>query len=231
MKQISGPVIEMSSQPSLLEGIIQEVRDGFVEAKSDGKLEAAEVIHIASIVSQKIYKLGGLSMADKKALVMLSLKKGLDAAGGLHGLEDLAGLGPEALATAERQVLNAAIASVDGLLAAVPRLFAPLKGALASCLPFCSSAENTLTALDPKDAALIHEAFLCVATVTGKPAAPAEVVTKVAPPVENQKDVIVEAVAASDVKPTLESAVAPPLLNTAGESTPPETLPGTAPSQ
>lgn len=208
----------MSSSPSILEGIILEVRDGFVEAKSDGKLEAAEVIHIASIASQKIYKLVGLSMADKRALIMLALKRGLDAAGGLHGLDDLVGLGPEALATTERQVLNAALASVDGLLAAVPRLFAPVKSMLAACLPFCSSAESVLTALDPRDAALIHEAFLCVATVAGKPPVVTPVTVVAAP---------------SDVTPTLESvSVAdPPLEKIVEENTLPETLPGTAPSQ
>lgn len=225
----------MSSPQSLLEGIIQEVRDGFVEAKADGKLEAAEVVHIASLASQKIYKLAGMSVADKKALVLLALKKGLDAAGGLHGLEDLVGLGPEALATAERQVLNAALASVDGLLAVVPHLFAPMKSALAACLPFCSSAESALTALAPKDAALIHEAFLCVANVVGKPLVQEDSVKEVVAPAA-PAPAAPAPVSPADVTPTLESVtVDPPSLNPLpsieAEDTPAPTLLGTVPNQ
>jgi len=231
----------MSSPQSLLEGIIQEVRDGFVEAKADGKLEAAEVVHIASLASQKIYKLSGMSVADKKALVLLALKKGLDAAGGLQGLGDLAGLGPEAIATAERQVLNAALASVDGLLSLVPHLFAPMKSALAACLPFCSSAESVLTALAPKDAALIHEAFLCVANVVGKPLAQEDSVKKVVDPEAAAAPAAAAPAAAAPVSPadvtsTLESVtVEPPSLNPLpsiqAEGTPEPTLLGTVPNQ
>ena len=232
----------MSSPQSLLEGIIQEVRDGFIEAKADGKLEAAEVVHIASLVSQKIYKLSGMSVADKKALVLLALKKGLDAAGGLQGLGDLAGLGPEALATAERQVLNAALASVDGLLSLVPHLFAPMKSAVAACLPFCSSAESALTALAPKDAALIHEAFLCVANVVGKPLAQEDSVKEVvapeaaAAPAPAAPAAPAAPVSPADVTSTLESVtVEPPSLNPLpsiqAEGTPEPTLLGTVPNQ
>lgn len=218
------------------------MRDGFVEAKADGKLEAAEVVHIASLASQKIYKLAGMSVADKKALVLLALKKGLDAAGGLQGLGDLVGLGPEALATAERQVLNAALASVDGLLAVVPHLFAPMKSALAACLPFCSSAESALTALAPKDAALIHEAFLCVANVVGKPLAQEDSVKEVVAPAAPAAPAAAPApappapVSPADVTPTLESVtVDPPSLNPLpsiqAEDTPEPMLLGTVPNQ
>jgi len=195
-----------STSASLLESIIQETKDAFVAAKADGKLEAVEVVQIASTVAQKIYKIGSLSLADKKALVLLALKKGLDAADGLHGLLALTGAGPVALEAAEKQILNAALASVDGLMNAVPRLFAPARNALLAYLPFCSILLPSDVALDPKDSALIHEAFSCVAAVSGQGVVASDVVTSLESAAESVAD------KSAPPQHTLEESTLPPIL-------------------
>ena len=153
------------SSVSGLQGIINETKSAFVIAKFDGKLEASEVVQIATDVAMKIHALSLGSLDEKKALVALALKKGLAAADGLHGLADLAASGPEGVAAAEKQVLDAALAAVNVLLGAAPHLFAPaqnllssLRQSLSKCLPFCSQVKSLAEVLDPKDSALIAEA-------------------------------------------------------------------------
>ena len=153
----------MSSVPGI-QGIINEAKAAFVIAKFDGKLEASEVVQIATTVAMKIHALSNCSLDEKKALVAFALKKGLEAAGGLHGLADL--VGHDGLAAAEKQILDAALAAVNGLLSVAPHLFAPaknllssLRASLSACLPFCSQAAALAAVLDPKDSAVIAEAL------------------------------------------------------------------------
>ena len=73
-----------------LEELVKETRNAFIIAKADGVLDAGEVIQIATILVVKIQKLVGLSGSEKKAMLLLTLKKGLDASGGLDTLTGLA---------------------------------------------------------------------------------------------------------------------------------------------
>jgi len=222
---------------SPLQTILKETEEAFVAAKADGKLEATEVVQIALQISKKIHLLSGLSLADKKALILLALKKGIVSAQGLQGLE---GSGPDGVAAAERQILNGAMAAVDGLMSHVPQLFAPVKNALLACLPFLSQAANVASQLLPQDAALIHEAFGCVASVAGKAPVPAAVVSTLesVETVVAAAPAVVEAVAAPVAAPLpapVEVAVpvevaASPLPATVVEDTPPQSTPETAPN-
>jgi hypothetical protein len=119
-----------------------------------------------------VYKLSVGSPEEKIALVALALKKGLAAADGLQGLEDLAESNPAALAAAEKQILDAALAAVNGLMTVAPKLFAPAQNLLSSlrqtllgCLPFCSQVASMAKILSPKDSALIAEALDAVNSV------------------------------------------------------------------
>jgi hypothetical protein len=179
------------SSVSGLQGIINETKTAFVIAKFDGKLEAAEVVQIATDVALKVHKLSVGSPEEKKALVALALKRGLAASGGLLGLGDLAQSGP-GLAVVEKQVLDAALAAVDGLMTVAPQLFAPaqsllsaLRQSLAGCLPFCSQVAAMAKVLDPKDAALISEALETVKAVATAQALP-PVVTSTLESVESK---------------------------------------------
>lgn len=154
------------------QGIINETKAAFVIAKFDGKLEASEVVQIATEVAMKVHALSAGSLDEKKAIVALALKKGLAAADGLHGLADLAENSPAGVAAAEKQVLDAALAAVNALLGAAPHLFAPaqtllssLRQSLSKCLPFCSQVKSLAEVLDPKDSALIAEAVEAVKSV------------------------------------------------------------------
>jgi hypothetical protein len=154
------------SSVSALETLIDDVKKAFAEAKSDGKLEAAEVIQIAGDVAKKVFLIGTGTLVEKKALILHALQKGLAAAGGLQGLDVLKVAGPAGLAAAEKQILGAAMASVESLLNVAPQLFEPvrgclsaLKGPLSKLLPFCSQAASMAAALSPKDAKLIQEAL------------------------------------------------------------------------
>jgi hypothetical protein len=149
---------------SVLESIIRDAKVAFVVAKLDGKLEASEVVQIAVQISQKIYALASVSSAEKDALVLLALKKGLAAADGLQGLAAMAGIPPAALEAAEEQILKAGVAAAGALRAAAPKLFAPAKKALLSCLPCCAEAIAVAEKLMPADAALIEQAVKGVRT-------------------------------------------------------------------
>jgi len=227
----------MSTLPSL-ESIVNETKQAFVTAKADGKLEAAEVVQIAIGVAKKIHALQSVSADEKKALVLLALKKGLAEAGGLLGLKDLDGAGPDALAAVEKQLLNAALAGVYGLMDAAPHLFAPagnllssLKGCLSVFLPFCSQAAALASVLDPKDAKLIEEARAYlegvaaqVAPATAPAAAPAAVALtdsspeSVAPVEKKSEDTPVKNTAETEPSPAASLPGAP-------ESTPQDVQP------
>ncbi len=150
---------------TIIQQIVADAKVAFIAAKSDGKLEAEEVVQIALSVGKKVYAIAGASLQEKEALVLLCLKKGLAAAGGLQGLADLVGSGPEGLAAAEKQVLGAALKSVNILREHVPKMFGVSPAALLSC---CSAVASVGSALLPKDAALIMEALQCVEAFAGK---------------------------------------------------------------
>jgi len=193
---------------SPLETIVRDARIAFVIAKSDGKLDAAEVVQIAVQVSQKIYALSSLSPAEKDAMVLLCLKKGLSAANGLQGLSALAQLSPAALAVAEEQILSAGMAAVSACRAAAPKLFAPVKSWLLAHFPFCSDFVKAATALLPKDTALVQEALQAVPSSvvsTLEPVAESHV-KKVEPePVAESVQVVLENTAQLNV-PEVESS-------------------------
>ena len=165
---------------SPIETIIRDAKVDFLIAKHDGVLEASEVVHIALSVAKKVFALANLSEDEKDALVLLCLKKGLAAADGMADLPALAALPPAALAAVEQQFLKAGVSAARAMRAAAPALFAPVKKALLGCLPYCSLVTSVL---DPKDAAVVHEALqllspvettqvTVVQTVEARPAAP-----------------------------------------------------------
>lgn len=167
---------------SAIETIIRDAKVDFVIAKHDGVLEAAEVVQIALKIARKVFALANLSEDEKDALVLLCLKKGLAAADGMAGLPALAALPPGALAAVEEQFLKAGVSAARAMRAAVPALFAPVKKVLLGCLPYCSAVAAVL---DPKDAAVVHEALQLLTPVDttqavvaqsaeARPAAPVE---------------------------------------------------------
>jgi len=191
------------SSISSLETLIDDVKKAFADAKSDGKLEAAEVVQIAGDVAKKVFLIGTGTLVEKKALILHALQKGRAAAGGLQGLDVLKVAGPAGLAAAEKQILGAAMASVESLLNVAPQLFEPvrgclsaLKGPLSTLLPFCSQAASMAAALSPKDAKLIQEALGAYKAVVGVESAASNLsstpesltVREPAPPVK--KDVV-----------------------------------------
>lgn len=166
-----------------LEELVKETRNAFIIAKADGVLDAGEVIQIATILVVKIQKLVGLSGSEKKAMLLLTLKKGLDASGGLDTLTGLADA--ETKRAFEESVMSAVSVSVDLLLSAASGKLDLRKPAhWRACLPACLSA---VKALLPKDHAYLVEAtkysdkllkkmddVVVVDVVADKPAANAE---------------------------------------------------------
>ena len=150
-----------------LEQIVRDAKVSFIIAKHDGVLEASEVVQIAVEVALKVHALGSLSEDEKGAMVLLALKKGLAAAGGMCDLPAFAALPAAAAELLENELLKAGAAAVKAMRAAVPRLFAPVKSFLHACLPFLSKAAAAAApVLPPKDAKLVKEALdLASATV------------------------------------------------------------------
>lgn len=143
------------SSPTLLEQFVNDVKEAIVEAKKDGRLDLSEIIKIATVVSMKARSLSACSLDEKKALVSLALKKGLEAASSLT-----------TLAGDEKKLLDAGLAAVHGLMGEAPQLFAPVAGFLSSLkrllsryLRVCSSGASISEVFDPKDSALIEEAL------------------------------------------------------------------------
>jgi hypothetical protein len=148
-----------SPAEKLLEDIVKDARNQFILAKADGKLEAGEVVQIAVSVAQKVQKLGGLSGTEKKAVVLLSLKRGLEAAGGIPGIAE------EMRAEMEKQLLASASAAIDVAVAVSQGKIDLRKPAVwkAVCLPLCSAAAQLAAAKVPKDVPLLKEALGAVA--------------------------------------------------------------------
>lgn len=148
-----------SPAEKLLEDIVKDARNQFILAKADGKLEAGEVVQIAVSVAQKVQKLGGLSGTEKKAVVLLSLKRGLEAAGGIPGIAE------EMRAEMEKQLLASASAAIDVAVAVSQGKIDLRKPAVwkAVCLPLCSAAAQLAAAKVPKDVPVLKEALGAVA--------------------------------------------------------------------
>ena len=140
-----------------IENLIKETRAAFMIAKSDGHLTAAEVIQIGIDLSQKLHHLGNLSGSEKKAVLLLALRKGLETSGGLDALQAFAGATDSAKKEFEEHLLSAASTAVDAL-------FAVASGAIDlkkpstwfSCIPVCLSAVKNV--LPAKEAAILEEA-------------------------------------------------------------------------
>ena len=192
---------------------IADAKVAFIAAKSDGKLQAEEVVQIALLVGKKIYTIFGASLAEKEALVLLCLKKGLAAAGGMQGLDDPA---------AEKQVLAAALKTVKLMKEYVPQLFALPKGFF-SC---CSGLAAAGAALLPKDAAVIMEALQLVESFAPVAAVPVEEVSAVATIQESAAGVAAAPVAAAAAAAAAPVAAAAPAAVTpaAAEDTTPASI-------
>ncbi len=168
---------------SLLESLVTETRHQFILAKADGILDAGEVIAIAVGIASKIQRLGPLSGPEKKAVVMMALKRGLEAAGGvgsLPGLTESSSAEKEAL---EQQLLAAAAAALDMAVAvASGKIDLRKPSSWKSCLPFCSAALSAAAAFVPKDQAIVREALSQAATFSAA-AEKAESLTDLVPAV------------------------------------------------
>lgn len=165
-----------------LEALVTETRHAFILAKADGKLEAGEVVQIAVGVAQKLHRLKGLSGEEKKALVQLTLKRGLEAAGGVESLPGLGGASPEVRAAIEAQLLAAAAGAVEAALAVAAGRVDLRKAATwqALCGAFCSAAAAVAT-VAAKDQPLVAEALALVRPQIAAPTAP-EKCAEAAPP-------------------------------------------------
>lgn len=141
---------------STLEQLVKETRAAFIIAKSDGTLDTSEVIQIAVELAQKVQKVANLAGSEKKALLLHTLKKGLDDSGGLGSLPGFENVSKEAKDAFEEQILSAASTTVDVLLSAVSGKIDLRKPASwAFCLPMCM---NAVKAFAPKDMALLNSA-------------------------------------------------------------------------
>ena len=117
---------------SLLETLIRETRSDFIIAKSDGTLDAGEMIHIAMRLAVKLQQIRALSGAEKKALLMSTLRKGLQDAGGIQGVSE------EAKNAVIDQVLMAASVSIDmAVSVAAGELDLRKPSSWARCIPVC----------------------------------------------------------------------------------------------
>ena len=179
---------------SPIELLVKETKAAFVIAKSDGVLDASEVIQIAVALSQKVQKLANLSGNEKKSLLLLSLKKGLDTSGGVGSLPGFADATAEVKAAFEESLLNAASAAIDAIvLAASGKLDLKKPANWLACLPACLSAVNVML---PKDQLQLKEAVEFAEKLLNKGAEPSNVVTAV---VSSEVEKVVSAVVDSAV--------------------------------
>ena len=165
---------------SQLEDLVKETRAAFIIAKSDGVLDSGEVIQIAVQLAQKINKLSNLSGSEKKSILLLALKKGLDNAGGLDSLTAFVNVTPEVKAAFETQLLSSASVSIDLILSAASGTLDLKKPS--SWLKFLPSCFNVVKTLLPKDQKLVNEAIQYADSVINKDAASVDQVTVIAEP-------------------------------------------------
>jgi len=140
---------------SQLDDLVKETRAAFIIAKADGVLDAGEVIQIAGELAQKIHRLGGLSGAEKKSLLLHTLKRGLDDDGGVDNLAGMLGASDAVKEAFKTHLLQAAGAATDLMLDVAKgklNFAANWRAWLPSCLGFVQ------TVLVAKDQRLIAEA-------------------------------------------------------------------------
>ena len=149
-----------------LEELVKETRHAFIIAKADGVLDAGEVIQIATNLVMKIQKLSALSGSEKKSMLLMTLKKGLDASGGLESLPGFTDASKETKQAFEDSLMTAVSVSVDMMLSvAAGKLDLRKPSSWKACLPVCMSA---VKALIPKDQALLQEAAKYSETILKK---------------------------------------------------------------
>lgn len=155
---------------SPIEILVRETRNALIIAKADGELNAGEIIQIAADLATKVQKLTGLSGVDKKATLILILKKGLDSSGGLDSLPGFAGTTAEVKQAFEDSLLMAASAAVDMLFSvASGKLDLRKPSSWHTCLPACFKA---LQVLLPKDQALLEQATAYKNKILKTPSSP-----------------------------------------------------------
>lgn len=177
---------------SPIELLVKETKAAFIIAKSDGVLDASEVIQIAVALSQKVQKLANLSGNEKKSLLLLTLKKGLDTSGGVGSLPGFADASAEVKAAFENNLLNAASAAIDAIiLAASGKLDLKKPSNWLVCLPACLSAVNVML---PKDQVQLKEAVEFAEKLLNKETSPSNVVTAVESLVSSEVAKVVSAV-------------------------------------
>lgn len=146
-----------SAMASPLEVLIKETKCSFMIAKSDGVLDASEVIQIAVEVSQKVQKIAGLSGSEKKAMLLMALRKGLETSGGVDSLPGFSDASAETKKAFEEQLINAASVSIDMVLSAASgKLDLRKPSNWMQCLPVCMGLAKTV--MSPKDTAVLQEA-------------------------------------------------------------------------
>jgi hypothetical protein len=190
---------------SSLELLVKETKTAFMIAKIDGVLDAGEVIQIAGDLAKKIQALADLSGSDKKALLLLALKKGLETSGGIDGIVGFENASAETKAAFQENLLMGASVAVDLMLSAASgKLDLRKPSSWKACLPVCLSVVKTLL---PKDQKLLNEAtkhaeaFLNKGEETNtdvKVLTVAPAVATVAPAVSEPKVVAVESVVLTD---------------------------------
>ena len=178
-----------------LEELVKGTRHAFIIAKADGVLDAGEVIQIATDLVVKIQKIGSLSGSEKKSMLLMTLKKGLDASGGLESLPGFADASKETKQAFEDSLMTAVSVSVDMMLSvAAGKLDLRKPSSWKACLPVCMSA---VKALIPKDQALLQEAAKYSETILKKEVEEPVTATPAEPDVKAEK-------AGEEVKPSEE---------------------------
>ena len=161
---------------SQIEALVKETRAAIIIAKSDGVLDAGEVIQIAVQLVQKIQKIANLSGKEKKSLLLHTLKKGLDDSGGLDALPAFANASQEMKETFQAELLNAASSAVDLILSAASGKLDLRKPSL-GCVLDCFKAASVLL---PKEQKALSDAIAFTASIAAKAAQTDDVVTIVA---------------------------------------------------
>jgi len=187
-----------------LEELVKGTRHAFIIAKADGVLDAGEVIQIATDLVVKIQKIGSLSGSEKKSMLLMTLKKGLDASGGLESLPGFADASKETKQAFEDSLMTAVSVSVDMMLSvAAGKLDLRKPSSWKACLPVCMSA---VKALIPKDQALLQEAAKYSETILKKEVEEPVTATPAEPDVKAEKageEVKTEEVKSEEVKAEL----------------------------
>jgi hypothetical protein len=147
----------MSTASSPLEALIKETKASFMIAKSDGVLDLPEVIQIAVEISQKVQKIAGLSGSEKKAMLLMALRKGLETSGGVGSLPGFGEASAETKQAFEDQLINAASLSIDMVLSAASgKLDLRKPSSWMQCLPVCMGLAKTI--MSQKDTVVLEEA-------------------------------------------------------------------------